>query len=420
MQQKKYIVWLLAIVAIWGISWITVKALDIQAPVIGIPIFKQIFLKSNGDTTQTEGVRLDSNWMYIDPVQLPTTNGTLYKIDSNSEMTVETVKNADIDTNAVTTTKIMDNSIVNTNFADTTINNTDFQANTLQSTNFDPSIVWPTGWQIFYTNNVCSWYKAIRSVSNGTATCASLPTWSSSSLPSCSDWQVPVYSGSTWTCQTLLLWGGASDPYWTWSTGWDITNSNSANVGIGIQSPTAKLTVSWSLTILWLSEQEVYCNASDSWLPMSSYSTGSCAGCPSWYTFDAGSNTCEMSSCTNAVCGLAAGWSYATSWDVVTAGLCNVWNPTSVTAGMGGSLWRRTCQSTNSGSNTSCNANNSWWAGRWSWGSSQCKNDWSWSCKSPDTPVPYSCTIIQSVPQVVYEEFNCGSDLCHGQFGGCH
>ena len=253
-----------------------------------MPSFKTIFLRSEGkDTiggaTNPEKIRLDNNGLYISPGALPGAASNVLKMRADSTVQIDQVRNADIVDNAITNTHIKDNSIVNSNFADISIDSTHIQNSTLTINKFDPALTWPTG-QVYLTNNVCTSTTAIVSVSNGTATCASLPS-GGGSLPTCGAGQSPVFTGGSWQCVVFQISAGVNDPYWTGMRTGNIRNSNGANVGIDTMSPSSTLSVSGTTKVLTYAEEMVYCYANDSWIALSVYDEEDCAGCPAGYSY---------------------------------------------------------------------------------------------------------------------------------------
>lgn len=366
MNIKKYIIWISAVAVVSSIWWLSVEALSINNANFdkGLPIFKTIFFRSEGKdsinwTTNAEWVRIDNGWIYTAPVALPWAGGNVLKLNwASSQVFIDPVQSANIANDSISNIKIMDNSIINSNFADLAITNEQIQNNTITKLKFDPAIVWPTGWTMYITNNVCNPNNAIVSTNNGTATCALLPTWATTSLPTCSAWQQPVYTGGVWACQTLLLWAWGWDLYRTWSTGSWIANSNPGNVWIGIDNPGHTLTVSGTTNIFevqWESEEQVYCYASDTWVPVSVYNPAVCAWCSAWLSYNSISGLCEANSCiwsgaVDWVCWFANGQSYSVApWKF----LCSAGTATPV-AGSG--PWTWDCLGNNGWLNASCSA----------------------------------------------------------------
>ena len=380
MHINKYLLWISSVVIIWSIWWLSAGTLNISNTNFAkwFPVFKTIFFRSEGKdsingSTNPEGIRLDSTGIYTAvPSGLPGGWWTVLKLNWGSyQIFMDPVQNANFVYDSISTNKFTDNSIVNANFSDLAITNTHIQNNTIDKLKFDPVIVWPTGGTMFITNNVCTTTNAIISVNNGTATCALLPTWAATTLPTCSEWQRPVYSGWSWTCVSILLWWASWDPYRTWLTFTNafepnIGNSNNGNVWIWTNNPTSTLTVSWSLEVQLESEEQVYCYATDTWEGLSTYSAAECAWCSTGFTYNPTTLLCEQNSCVgtggvDGVCGFANWQSYsAAPWKwLCSAGTATavVWN----------GPWTWDCLGTNWWANDSCTAYLI--GGSWGWAS---------------------------------------------------
>lgn len=369
MHINKYLLWVSSVVIIWSIWWLSAGALTISNSNFAkwFPIFKTIFFRSEGKdsingSTNPEGVRLDNSGIYTAvPNWLPGGGWNVLKLNWGRQIYMDPVQNGNLVNDSISSIKITNNSIINSNFADLAITNSQIKNNSIEITKFDPGIIWPSGGTMFITNNVCTTTNAIISVNNGTATCALLPTWATT-LPTCSAGQQPVYSGWVWTCVTFNISAWGWDPYRTWLTisavPSSIANSNAANVWIWTNSPSSQLTVSWSLEIMWESDEQVYCYATDTWVPLATYNASSCAWCNAWFHYNSTTSMCEQSSCVgtgptlaNGSCGSANGWTFAIA---PTANLCSAWTTGTVN---GSWPWSWTCYGTGGGSNASCSAN---------------------------------------------------------------
>lgn len=53
--------------------------------------------------------------------------------------------------------------------------------------------------------------------------------------------------------------------------------AGNGNVGIGLTNPSSTLTVSGTMEVLGYSEDQLYCYANDTWVPVSQYDQNSCA-----------------------------------------------------------------------------------------------------------------------------------------------
>lgn len=365
MHINKYLLWISSVAILGSIWWLSAGTLNINNSNFDkwLPIFKTIFFRSEGKdvingSTNPEGIRLDNSGIYTRvPNALPGGSSNVLKLNWARQIYMNPVENDNFATDSISNIKIMDNSIINSNFIDLAITNSQIRNNTIEITKFDPGITWPSGGTMYITNNVCAGLNAIISVNNGTATCALLPT-GATTLPTCSEWQRPVFSGGARTCQTILLWGWASDPYRTWSLSWYIKNSNAWNVWVWLDNPGETLTVSGSLEVLWQTEDQVYCYATDTWVWLGAYNAWACAWCNVWFHYNSTTQLCEQSSCVgtwptmiNGACGSANGGTFAIA---PTANLCSAWT-TGAVAWSG--PWTWTCYGTGGGSNAACSAN---------------------------------------------------------------
>lgn len=373
MHINKYILWLAILSVIGWLWWLSVEALSISNSSFdkGSPVFKSIFLRSEGkDTingaTNPEKIRLDNNGLYISPWALPGALSNVLKLRADGYIQIDPVKNGDFVDNAITSNHIKNYSITNSNFNDLTIEARHLANSTIVKAKFNPAITFPNG-VVYLTNNVCAYGMAITSVNGWTGSCAPLASWSTT-LPSCSQWEYPVYSGGAWTCEILLIWGTNNwDPYRTWSTGGWIANSNAWNVWIGTSSPSRKLTVQWTTKFLGDTEEQVYCYANDTWVSLSSYNVSFCAWCNAWFHYNATTQLCEQNSCSWTWT-IIENWACWTSnWQTFAVApntnLCNVGTASTVS---GSGPWSWTCYGTWWGTNASCVANSSsnttcWW-----------------------------------------------------------
>ncbi len=380
MQNKKYVVGLIAIVVLWSLSWLSTEALNINSSSFQTwdPVFKQILFKLLGDKTNPSEVILDSNGVYISTNALPTNNGSVYKRLADGSMTVEQVVNQDIVSGSISTIKIMDWTITNANIANININNNNFENSTLVITKFDPTIVWPTGANSYYTNNVCAGLTAITSITAWTASCTILPAWWTGTLPTCGNWEILVSNGTSWDCAVYGSGYGAGnwgDLYWTGTTisgpNWAIASTNTGKVGIWVTSPTQQLHVNGGTDILDIqgtSEDQVYCYANDTWVDMSVYNPAACAWCNPGYSYNPNTLLCEQNSCLgtwaiDGVCGSSDGQTFASAPSTY---LCSAGNPSAVLSNTAVSPgeWLWSCNGINGWVTASCVAFMTWsWSG---------------------------------------------------------
>lgn len=188
-------------------------------------------------------IRLGSAWLQLN-LWVPS---WVLKIDWSNYVTQWQVQWGDIENNTIEGTKIANNAITSSKLDTWSVTNSKIQDGVIDCSKIDLSSFPGLSCSTSNPNNfVCPSGQFIQWITS---------TWAIICIPggwwvACNEWQIPVWSWWTWTCQWTNSWPG------TWSSFWDfnsmtehIRNNNNWNVGIWVNNPTSKLTVSGSVLV---------------------------------------------------------------------------------------------------------------------------------------------------------------------------
>ena len=286
------------------------------------PIMKQIFFTPAGAQTtewvriDSSGIRLSDTFPAINPASAPTFSRVL-RLETNpadpdyQSFIQDAVGTSDILPWAIKSNHFINNTIINTNIANYTIQSGNIINNSLTINVFDPSIVFPTGWALFWYTvwTPCAGNYALSGTNgSGTPQCALMGTGWPGALPTCTiTGQILTTSwGSRW-CSAPLLSAALEDTYWSWSITGNIWNRNLNDVGVGISNPLETIHVRERFKVdqgsSTASDGQVLCYKTNTWMTTAAYNAllatdpQACGICPAGWTYNATVQMCETPYC---------------------------------------------------------------------------------------------------------------------------